>query len=291
MEFLRSHPYLDAIVVAAVLVIAGFLVVRTQLAAPIHIQTSSWGTSGSILVDAASHGNATYLPQTAGSLSPNAVDVGYIPLATENEIGTGPIDESSTFDFAAFADMLSHPSPGTTATAGADTPAYSFIPAGLIATTTLTKPRTAQQNELYYYGNEVGDAIISFENQHPDQPAVLKNHFEQPDNPNTIAAMKTLGEDMADLGDTLSGMELVPSQAKVAHEALADAYRDIGTKLAAVPDAKGSDALYTAIETYNSAAEQFVKRFVSLALIFQAYDVTFSPGDGGSVFVFTGGGL
>lgn len=291
MEWLRSHPYLDATVMAAALLITGFLIVRTQLAAPLHIQSSSWGTGGSVLVDTVSGGHGTYLPQMGSTVSPNAVDVGYIPLKTENEIGTGPVDEGSAFDFAAFAEMLSQPSTGSAPTAQVDTEFYSFIPTGLMATTTLTKPRTSQQDNLYYYGNDVGDAIISFENQHPDQPAVLKNHFEQPENPSTIAAMKTLGEDMASLGDTLGSMQLVPTEVKAAHLALADAYRDIGTKLAAVPDAKGNDALYTAMETYNSAAEQFVKRFVALALIFQAYDVTFSLGDGGSVFVFTGGGL
>lgn len=291
MGFLRAHPYLDALVTASAVIIVGVLVVRTQLAAPIQPATdATWGSEGGVFVNTVSDGRTTLAPTESG---PNfqAKDLGYIPLATQNEIGTGPHDASADFDFAAFAAALSRPKTARPVDTSETSSAYDFIPTGLLATTTLAKPRTSLQNQLYMYGNEVGDTIVSFENSHPDQPAILKNQMEQRDDPSAIAALKGLGNDLAHVGDTLAAMELVPTQAKSAHLALADAYRNIGTKLAAVPDARGDDAIFEAIVTYNASAEDFAKKYVSLAQIFQAYDVTFSPGDGGSLFVFPSGGL
>jgi DNA ligase (NAD+) len=54
---------------------------------------------------------------------------------------------------------------------------------------------------------------------------------------------------------------------------------------------RGNGNLYDAIVAYDATADDFAKKFVSLALIFQSYAVTFSPGDGGSVFVFPSSGL
>jgi hypothetical protein len=88
-----------------------------------------------------------------------AKDIGYIPLQTQNEIGTGPQDTSADFDFATFAAALSRPKSSKPVDTGEPSSAYDFIPTGLIATTTLTKARTSLQNQLYMYGNDVGDTI------------------------------------------------------------------------------------------------------------------------------------
>lgn len=293
MQWLRMHPYLDALISAAALLIVGALVVHTQLsAAPPPGQDTTWGTSGGIYADAVTTGHTT-LPEGERQPAFQTADFGYIPLSSQNEIGSGPTDDSARFDFQAFVAALSSAKPANRVDNAADTgtDAYAFIPSGLIATTTLMSTRTPLQEKLYLYGNDVGDTIVSFEHSHPDQPAVLKNHIEQQDNPEAIAALKALGNDLAHVGDSLSAMELVPAQAAAAHRALADAYRSIGTKLAAVPDAKGNDPLYDAIVSYNAAAEDFAKKYVALALVFQSYGVTFSPGDGGSIFVFPSSGL
>lgn len=291
MNWLRSHPYLDSLVGAAALIIVGALVVRTQLAAPVQqANDTTWGTTGGVFVNSVSNGN-TQLPQRQEGPSQGATNVGYIPLQTQNEIGTGPQD--SSYDFGALLSLISHTgSSNTVANTSAQTDAYAFIPSGLIATSSLQAPtRTSLQNDLYSYGNDVGDAIVAFETQHPNQPQTLTDQFEQPQNPDANAALKKLGKDLAAVGTSLSAMELVPSQAKAAHDKLAAAYIDIGTKLAAIPDAGSDDARYDAIQTYDRAAESFAKQFVGLALLFQSYGVTFSPGDGGSIFVFNNDSL
>lgn len=295
MEWLRAHPYLDAAVITGSLLIVGALIVRTQLGAPIAPTPTegTWGSAHRIYTENVSTGDTTLLPEIQTSPAIRVESLGYIPLLTENTIGTGPVDESSTFDFGSLIIALSGPSqnPATPRVESGSGISYSFIPGGLIATTTLAKPRTPLQDALYLFGNEVGDAIVSFEASHPNQPAILKHHIEQPSDPDARAALKKLGDDLARLGDTLDALGDIPEQAKGAHRNVVAAYRDIGTKLATISAKEGNDALFDAIVTYNAAAEDFAKKFVSLALVFQSYSVTFSPGDGGSVFVFPSGGL
>lgn len=290
MDWLRKHPLLDAVVSAGAVLIVGALFVRTQLAPPVHTASdTTWGSGNGIIASPVSDPHASLSQDTYQGPGPTAKDVGLIQFASQNEIGTGPVDESEGFDLASFAAMLSNPAikPST-----ADAPtsgAYDFIPSGLIATTTLSTTRTSKQDMLYIYGNEVGDAITSFEGLHPNQPAVLKNHAEQPGDPDAQAALKALGDDFAHLGDSISGIS-APAQAAAAHKALAAAYKSLGTRLSDVSRSSG-DGLYDAIVAYDAAADDFAKKFVTLALIFQAYGITFSPGDGGSVFVFPSSGL
>lgn len=291
MEWLRSHPYIDALVTTAAILIVGALVVHTQLAAPTVPGTdTTWGGGGGVFANTVT-GAHTELPVQPVGPQLKAEDFGYIPMQTQNEIGTGPTDDSSNFDFASFVSSLAQPVKTIVDQGDTGSDAYAFIPSGLIATTTLSKPRSTLQSALYAYGNDVGDLITSFETQHPNQPSILKNHMEQKNDPDAIAALKQLGNDLAHLGDSIDALGIVPKEATAANKALADAYRSIGTKLAAVPDAQENDALYDAVVTYNSAAEDFVKKYVSLALLFQSYAVTFSPGDGGSIFVFPSSGL
>jgi hypothetical protein len=291
MNFLRTHPILDAIAVAGSLLIIGTLFIRTQIAAPVHVTTdSTWGGANGVYVDMVSKPGGSLSQAVDTGPGTTAKDIGLIPLATQNEIGTGPQDMSDGFSLEQFAAMLTQPVTQAAGAEPADTSAYSFIPSGLIATTTLTKPRSSLQNTLYLYGNEVGDAITSFEGLHPNQPSVLKNHAEQPEDPDAKAALKALGEDFARLGDSIGKIE-TPKQAATANAALSAAYVKLGTSLVAVSQASGNDNLYDAIVAYDATADDFAKKFVSLALIFQSYAVTFSPGDGGSVFVFPSSGL
>jgi hypothetical protein len=291
MDFLRSHPLLDATAVAGSLLIIGALFVRTQIAAPVHVTTdTTWGGTNGVLVDTVTKPGSSLAQAEYAGPGPAAKDIGLIPLASQNEIGTGPQDTSDGFSLEQFAAMLAQPVTQAKGTEPADTSAYSFIPSGLIATTTLAAPRSSLQNALYLYGNEVGDAITSFEGLHPNQPSILKNHAEQPQDPGAQAALRALGADFARLGDSI-GKIAAPKQAAAANAALSAAYAQLGSHLVAVSDASGNDNLYDAIVAYDATADDFAKKFVSLALIFQSYGVTFSPGDGGSVFVFPSSGL
>lgn len=295
MHWLRSHPYADALLAAGALLVIGVLIVRSHSSvAPRTSDLATWGGAGGVFVNGVAAPNPTAAANptmTNANYGTQAVSYGYIPLAPgEDQPDAQGI--SGAFDFAAFAAALTQPmgSKNTQTTGDTASDAYSFIPSGLIATTTLVQTRSRQQDNLYLYGNDIGGTIQSFEYANPNQPAILKNFIEDRTNPDTQTAMKKLGNDLAAVGDSIGANSLIPTQAKSANQALAAGYRNIGTKLASIPDAQGDDGLITAIETYNSAAEDFVKKYVALALVFQSYGVVFSPGDGGAIFVFPDGG-
>lgn len=147
---------------------------------------------------------------------------------------------------------------------------------------------TDSQKALYAWGSDVGSIIQAYENAHPNQAATLTDHMQDRDNPTKIAAMKQLGADLKNVASSMDNIGTAPPQMVSAGQALTAAYRDIGEKLAAVPDAKGDEAIVKAILTYNSAAEDFARKFVSVVLIFQANGVKFAQNEPGSVFMFPG---
>ncbi len=287
MEWLRNHPYADAVAITGSLLIIGALVVRAHTAAPVQ-RGSTWGGAGSLVASCVAHPLDT-------SLAPNLSDtqstsLGPIALNTETSIGgdTSGVDTSS---LDALIASVSGRIKNTDTSSSDTSSAYAFVPSGLIATTTLSDTnQTPVQKALYIYGNSVGDIIRAFEDTHPDQPTVLKNHIENRNDPNAIGAMKQLGGDLARVGDGINAIDPAPTQGKAAGEALAAAYRSIGTKLASITDHQDDTSLYDAIVSYNTAAEDFAKKYVSLAMVFQSYSVSFSPSDGGSIFVFPAGG-
>ncbi len=305
MHWVRNHPYFDALFAAGVLILVGVLIVRARVGVVPASETDiTWG-GGGVALDTTSR--PTNIPsQGAGDAShaggsiTRAETKGYIPLnpGTSARAGSNAGHGGADFNFDALVAQLSRPqssaSGGRSAGSDAITSAYAFIPRGLIATTSASS-RTPLQDALSTYGNEVGDTIQSFENSNPNQAVILKNFIENRADAGAIAAMKKLGAEMARVGNTLGGMdpEIIPVPVRSAHTALVASYKDIGTKLSAIPDAaaSGDTTLLAAIETYDAAANAFVKRYVALALIFQSYGVAFSPNEGGSSFTFSGGGF
>jgi hypothetical protein len=143
----------------------------------------------------------------------------------------------------------------------------------------------ASQQKLYGWGSDAGSVILSYENLHPNQVAILTNFIQDREDAGKIAAMKQLGADLQGVGNSLETI-LPPPQMSAAAPALANAYREIGRNLAAIPDAKGDEALVKAILFYNKSAEDFVQKYVNVVLIFQANDVKFTQDEPGGVFMF-----
>lgn len=202
--------------------------------------------------------------------------------------------EGDNFDFDAFVAMLAA-SGGqkTTKTSGdtSATTAYSFIPRGLMSTSTSEHPRTEMQQTLYNYGNEIGSFIQSFEQQHPGVAQTLKNQVEDRGNAEKAAAVVQIADALKNVGENLNTMDNVPSQMASVHARLAKSYIAIGTNLAKVPATGNDSDFLKAIEAYNTVADTFVKNYVAMAELFGAYGVIFTLTDAGSVFTFTPSGF
>jgi len=290
-ERLRSvpaHPTLVVIAGACLLVIA--IVALLQRPASIaQGEPQAWGGTQAIALDPTEYANtpASTSVSNASSLSNTTAQPTYIAPTTPS----GGASTASTDDLAAILAELSTPvsvSASTTASSGGVAEAYSYIPQGLISTTSLSGPkRTDLQQQLYDYGNDAGGYIQSYDNSHRAVVQTLTDEIADRYNDEKDQAVRDVGDALIAVGTHLESIDPVPSVAASDNAALAKSYEDIGAKLKAVPDAKTDQQLLSAVEAYDTAADSFTKRYVALAQLFSGAGVQFGSADPGSVFTFT----
>lgn len=294
--WMHTHPYASALITAVLFVIVGIFVISQRAAVAPGGGVTAWGGANINLLNPAyntpqnttGQGQTEILRQVQTSAS-----YSYIPPVPGGATLYTSTTNSSSFDFNSFIKLLSE---GSAAQTSPSTPAgndasleiaYSFIPKGLISTTTQVKKRTKEEQQLYNYGNEAGSYVESFEEAHGDQAQVLKNWLEDRRDSVKAAAVVQLGRALWETGKGLLSMGSVPTGTKAVHEKLAKSYMDIGANLALVAKTEGDVDLLKAIEVYNASADTYAKNYVALVNIFGAYGVGFSADDPGHVFTFT----
>ncbi len=280
------HAYIAAAAAAVLLLLAGLYIVVRSIPAPAVGGSAAWG-GGTV-----SQFNPSAYVQTADNPERNSIFMQvqsgppfhYTPPAVVSSVTA---KMGTDFDFDAFIKMISPKgqSYGEVSESGSIT--YSFIPAGLVSTTTPIKKRTAEQQMLFEYGNAVGSYVQSFEEAHPAQPELMKNFLEDRQNPAKVASVRALGEAYIALGKNLAGVDSIPSAVAPQHAALAKSYQDLGQHFMPIASAGNDSNLLAALQSYNGAADTYARAFVALASLLGAYGVAFSPDDPGSVFTFT----
>lgn len=291
MELMRAHPYISALLATTILLISGFFIVQRQGAATPSSNTGAWDGANLGVLSPTSYGPAENagisrednIMQQVQSSAPYT----YIPPSALDD--SGEATGANSFDLDSFIKMIGQGSGPTTGQNNGSSArdVYSFIPSGLMSTTTPLSTRSDTQEALYNYGNEVGSTIQSFEEQHPTSVFTLKDHAEDRNNPQKAAAVEAVARALEDVGQSLLSMEGAPGGVAAAHDALGQSYISIGTNLALVAKSKDDTEFLKAIEVYNASADTFIKNYVSLAQLLGAYNVVFSPVDSGSVFTFT----
>lgn len=291
MDWFSRHRYAAALSSTILLIAIGYVTVINRSA------IGPTSGAGSININGVIQNTdpGALIPTTPTPTRPNTVDVPYTKIVpVENQPVIKQSSATTDFDWNSFIDSLSAGASqiaksNTTNDAGISD-AYAFIPSGLFSPPQQepVAALTDSQKALYSWGSDVGSIIQSYENSHPNQAAILTDHMQDRDNPAKIAAMKQLGADLKNVANSIDNIGEAPPQMSTAGPALSAAYRDIGTKLAAVPDAQGDEAIVKAILTYNSAAESFAQKYVSVVLVFQANGVKFTQDEPGGVFMFPG---
>lgn len=308
MEYLRIHPYLGALMGAALLLGIGIYVVAGHATpAPTPSQPSAWQGNTLALQGGASYGTDATQPspilQQVQSGAPYTYTLPNLPPAS---ISTSTPDTGSglpgtgtgaSFDYSAAIALLTQKNSnasGQSQQTGTDVSAYSFIPGGLISTSTVRgTARSKTQQSLYQYGNDLGSSIQNFEAEHPGMISMLKDALADRNNTSKASSVAQLGNAYISLGDEIAAMDTVPGTASAAHAALAASYRGIGNGLVAISKAEqASDAEFVAsIKAYDAAADLLTKQFVATSLLFGSYGVQFATGDPGSIFTFTNASL
>src|SRR3989344_3086230 len=290
MKWLRAHPYLTALIGAALLIVTGAYIVANRSAVEPESGVRVWGGTGVNFFGSASDAGNNIPSNREGLYSEILSGPPFYYGSTNTQIPS-QIESVNDFDFNEFLAMLSSSGGASTNTKpngeGSAGDPYSFIPSGLISISAHTKERTPSEQALFNYGNEVGSYIESHERTYRNAPQILKDQFEDRDNPTKNAVLLELAESLAGVGTSLERIGEVPSPVTSINARLATSYQEMGEMLAKVPDAKGDQEMIDAMLAYNAKVEAFTKNFVALATLFSAYGVEFTPEDPGSVFTFT----
>ena len=131
-----------------------------------------------------------------------------------------------------------------------------------------TPTRSAFQESLYGYGNDAGQVLENLDAQYGGrQVSIMKDFYTDRSNTAKQQKVKELANALSETGDALVSLS-VPESVTSLNTKLANGYRDLGTLLTQIPDAKGDEDLLAKINSYNTAAETFVTAYVSLAGFF-----------------------
>jgi hypothetical protein len=291
----RTHVLRTAIIGAIALVGIGFLVVNSRTPTAPHGSSTNWVGLGT-LIDSATADPQAPTPtrpdeQSLFSEVTKGAPFVYIPPAG----GPAQSVASNTDEFS-IEDVLAALSPQSkTAWTPATTPegepslmeAYAFVPQGLFSTTTEGQARTDAQQRLFDYGNELGSLVQAYETMHQNTPQIATDHLADRANPEKVAALKQVGDDIILLGKRIKAMEEVPTSAAQAHASLAAGYQEVGAALKIVADARSDEQLLDAVKAYNATMDELTPRYIAMVTLFSMRNVSFTASDPGSVFSFS----
>lgn len=293
----NGHPNLfkTAVLGTVAAIAIGFLVVNSRTPAATNGPSTNWVGLGT-LIDGVPADPQTPAPtrpddQSLFSEVTQGAPFVYIPPSG------GPAQHvASNTDEFSVEDVLAALSPQSkTAWTPASVPegepslmeAYAFVPQGLFSTTTEGATRTEAQQRLFDYGNEIGSLVQSYETMHQNTPQIATDHLADRTNPDKIAALKQVGDDIILLGKRIAAIEEVPSSARSAHDALAAGYQDVGAALKIVADAYSDQQLLDAVSTYNATMDKLTPRYIAMVTLFSMRNVSFTTSDPGSAFSFS----
>ncbi|QQG38034.1 MAG: hypothetical protein HYS26_00560 [Candidatus Kaiserbacteria bacterium] len=287
MQWIRSHPYVVAIIATVLLLAVGFLIVVNRSAVSGDSGLRAWGGGGSLLNPLSGAGAQTSSDtQNIYTSVRQGAPFNWQPVSSND----ASAEDVTNAAFESFLEELAQAGKAAVTGGGSEAllDAYEFIPKALISIETESqKPRTASQSALYEYGNEAGSLIQSFEDTHRNMPQVLKDQFEDRDDEEKRGRLVELASSLSGVGRALRAIEFVPSQAASANKNLAESYIEIGLKLSQIPNAANDDELLKAMLAYNTGVETFIKNYVALATLFSISGVTFRSDEPGSVFLFS----
>lgn len=288
--WIHRHPYLATTIGVIGLLFLGTALVAQRLGVSPAQSSGAWGGAGGIFFGTA---------KNAVPNGPSTSDVVTRLQSPDDAYATVPIYRPSNDpespagidDVAALLAQLVQNTPTTPSSASSPLPnepdSYSFIPKGLVSTDVGPKKRTAAQEDLFDYGNEVATYVKGYEDTHYNSPQILKDHVEDRTNPDKIRALKILGSDMQELGNQLKDLPDVPADVAGMHRTYANAYFAAGANLLLIADTTTDAQFVDAIGKYNAIVEKLSTQFQLLIVLFGTNEVTFSSADPGKIFMFT----
>ncbi len=279
------------LVFAIILVLVGLYFVEKQRAVSPNGEGATWNTGGAYVEPtqtAPSDDSHPSLPDVTDDASPATLT---IPTATATPPKKAPATTAQvdgTFDYNAMLAQLRHDTAQTPAQQANSTyeqllDAFSFTPTLAVPA---SKARTAEQEAIFAYGNEVGLRLQGFAAVNPNMTATLTDQIKHRTDQALGDAVRDLGNRYKALGEGILAIKDVPPSMSAANQTLGQSYVNLGIALAAVPDATEDKAFIAAITAYNSKADAYTTAFIGMVTLFSAQNVTFESSDAGSAFSF-----
>lgn len=284
--WMHRHPYLTTTIAVGTLLVLLIGIVTSRLGVQGAQTNTNWGGTGSIFSGGLQQATEAARLKAEEAIKQRSQDVelGHIPVNT-NPADQEPAEE---IDFVELLSSLIQPKNATGTVQVDVSTAFSFIPQGLVSTSIQETKYSPAQEALHAYGNEVGTLVQGFEASHTNSIPILKDHAEDRGNAEKAKEVDNLGYALAAFGRDLGQLQNIPPEAAAAHSALATTYRQVGTNLTKIAATTNDEQFLEAVNTYNASVESLSKRFFVLVSVFTANNITFSPSEPGSVFMFTG---
>jgi hypothetical protein len=289
-RLLQSHPLAVAVTVVVLLFLMMGLFALKRNDVPRQQHTTTFGANTGALQNPAAFSPLS--DERPSSLPPvTSTATIQVPRGTATNAGPKPPSDA---DFQAFLTGLFNAPVDGSPSISLDTSfdaamqnAYSYVPRGII-TPVVTPSATPAQEALHRYGNEAGRIVKDFENTHTDSASVLSAQSKNRTDPQKAQELRDLGAAISGIGTDLLALKDVPEAARSANQTLAQSYQTAGHLLAAVADTGADDKkTLDAINTYTASVETLTRAYVGLITLFSLSDVSFTPGEAGSAFVFT----
>ncbi len=284
MNWIFAHAYV------VILGLTAFIIIATGATIGRDVGTSTtggWGRVGGFsLTNTFSPTNIKSSQTPAVVPADNLGATEYSVLPIRSALDT-TLNATLPEDWESLLGQLLEPEAGTASNVEGTTDAYSFIPRGMISTTDSVEQKTAEQQELFDYGNRVGALIRAFEEAHVNMIPQLKDAYADRGNAAKRETAEKIGEDYQVLGKELEALADVPASVRNMHLSIARAYQDAGKKMITKLRTTSDEEFLAEMKTYNASVLQFTNSFVALATYLSASGVKFSHSDAGSVFTFT----
>lgn len=290
MDWFRAHALALTAAFAAILALAGFGIVRGRAPLPPRGITVWSGTEVAMpglgaRSPARLESNDAAAADLMQSVAQSAPFSYALPFSEILGAGASPVPTAAPG--ASAGQTFAQPMTSTAAGNAWLLDPYSFVPRGLIGTSTSRAARDAGQEALFEYGNTVGLEVRAFESAHGDTVAIIKDYFDDRTDAARATRVVGAGNDYAAFGKKLAALDSVPADASALHAAFAESYEAVGERMAALARAGSDKEAADAIRAYDTEAEGYLKAYVALVELFSARGVTFSPSDSGSIFTFT----
>ncbi len=149
-----------------------------------------------------------------------------------------------------------------------------------------TKPqnKTALEQEIYDYGNNIGKLIKDFSNTSGNHNKLMSDFVKDTHSANNILKLESLAENYKLLAKQIKNTN-APIPMKAVADNLSLGYASVGEATLQLSKQRTDEELLKEIYKYNKTVEDFAISFIKFSKIFRLYGIRYNKGEPGDIFM------